>query len=119
MVNRGKPLNKNMEVDHFIPWSKYPNDTAHNFVLADRRCNNAKRDYLADIPFYERWLHRNSIYHQDINSFSIEKGFVANFNKSKKISEWAYNLAIENGDLVWQPPKQLEIISKTMPSLLL
>jgi len=113
----GKPLNKNMEVDHFIPWSKYPNDTAHNFVLADRRCNNAKRDYLADIPFYERWLHRNSIYYQEINSFAIEKGFVTNSNKSKKISEWAYDLAIENGDLVWQPPKQLEIISKTMPSL--
>jgi 5-methylcytosine-specific restriction endonuclease McrA len=26
-------------VDHFIPWSKYPIDLGHNFVLADSKCN--------------------------------------------------------------------------------
>ncbi|WP_201532847.1 HNH endonuclease [Psychrobacter ciconiae] len=109
-----KPLKKDMEVDHFIPWSKYPNDTAHNFVLADRGCNNAKRDYLADIPFYERWQFRNQTYHQDITSFAIEKGFTAHLATSEKIGKWAYNLAKENQDLVWQPPKNFKVIETTL-----
>lgn len=109
-----KPLKKDMEVDHFIPWSKYPNDTAHNFVLADRSCNNAKRDYLADIPFYERWQLRNQAYNQDITSFAIEKGFTADLATSEKVSKWAYHLAKDNQDLVWQPPKTFKVIDTTL-----
>lgn len=109
-----KPLKKDMEVDHFIPWSKYPNDTAHNFVLADRHCNNAKRDYLADIPFYERWQFKNQTYHRDITGFAIEKGFAAHLATFEKICSWAYHLARENQDLVWQPPKHFKVIETSL-----
>jgi 5-methylcytosine-specific restriction endonuclease McrA len=34
------------EVDHFIPWSRYPTDLGHNFVLAHPGCNNAKSDFV-------------------------------------------------------------------------
>jgi hypothetical protein len=34
------------EVDHFIPWSRYPDDGLDNLVVAHRRCNNSKRDFL-------------------------------------------------------------------------
>lgn len=34
-------------VDHFIPWSRYPLDLGHNFVLAHASCNQDKRDMLA------------------------------------------------------------------------
>lgn len=38
-----KPMRKgNYAVDHFIPWSMYPSDTGHNFVLADSSCNSKK-----------------------------------------------------------------------------
>ena len=40
-------LQQSMDVDHFIPWSRYPTDLGHNFVLAHPRCNNAKSDHLA------------------------------------------------------------------------
>ena len=29
-------------IDHFIPWSRYPIDLGHNFVLAHAGCNSAK-----------------------------------------------------------------------------
>jgi hypothetical protein len=32
----------NTEVDHFVAWSRYPQDLGHNFVLADIRCNGKK-----------------------------------------------------------------------------
>jgi 5-methylcytosine-specific restriction endonuclease McrA len=35
----GNPLQGSGDVDHFIPWTRYPRDLAHNFVLAHAGCN--------------------------------------------------------------------------------
>jgi 5-methylcytosine-specific restriction endonuclease McrA len=45
-------------VDHFIPWSRFPEDGLANLVLADDRCNTAKRDFLAATPHVIRWAER-------------------------------------------------------------
>ena len=42
-------------VDHFIPWSRYPRDLAHNLVLAHGACNSLKSDLLGGEPYLERW----------------------------------------------------------------
>ena len=45
-------------VDHFIPWSRYPDDSLDNFVFADERCNAEKSaSFAADIHL-ERWSRR-------------------------------------------------------------
>jgi 5-methylcytosine-specific restriction endonuclease McrA len=49
-----------VEVDHFVPWSRIPNDALGNLVLADRGCNNGKRDHLAALPHLERWAARST-----------------------------------------------------------
>lgn len=49
---------KGVEVDHFVPWSRLPNDALGNLVLADRRCNGTKRDHYADLPLLRRWASR-------------------------------------------------------------
>lgn len=46
------------EVDHFIPWSRYPDDGLDNLVVADRRCNAQKRDFLAATRHVEKWRAR-------------------------------------------------------------
>jgi hypothetical protein len=46
------------EVDHFIPWSRYPDDSIENLVLADRHCNGAKRYFLASTSHVARWTER-------------------------------------------------------------
>ncbi len=46
------------EIDHFIPWSRHPDDALDNLVAAHARCNNAKRDSLAAATHLEQWLHR-------------------------------------------------------------
>ena len=53
-----KDLTATSEVDHFIPWSRYPVDLGHNFVLADRSCNNHKRDHLAAEDYLGAWSER-------------------------------------------------------------
>jgi 5-methylcytosine-specific restriction endonuclease McrA len=48
-------------VDHFMPWSRYPLDLGHNFVLAHAVCNADKRDMLAATGHLERWVRRNDV----------------------------------------------------------
>lgn len=45
-------------VDHFIPWSRHADDGLDNLVIADDRCNIAKRNFLAGLRHRERWLER-------------------------------------------------------------
>lgn len=47
------------EVDHFIPWSRYPWDSPFNLVLASKEANRRKRDRLASLEDRARWLARN------------------------------------------------------------
>ncbi|WP_227681760.1 HNH endonuclease [Psychrobacter glacincola] len=104
-----KALKNNIEVDHFIPWSKYPIDTTHNFVLTDHSCNNSKRDYLAEELFYEKWLERNQQHGHTIEQEAKTIGFITNQQRSETISQWAYQIAIEHEDLVWSPEPSIKL----------
>jgi hypothetical protein len=46
------------ELDHFIPWSRYPDNGIENLVVADKRCNSSKRDFLASDEHVLRWRTR-------------------------------------------------------------
>ena len=104
-----KALKNNIEVDHFIPWSKYSIDTTHNFVLTDHTCNNSKRDYLAEELFYEKWLKRNQQYGHTIEQEAKTIGFITNQQRSETISQWAYQIAVEHEDLVWSPQPSIKL----------
>jgi len=53
-----KPIGKNLEVDHFLPWSRYPDNGIENLVAVHRQCNQKKRDFLAAGHHVERWTSR-------------------------------------------------------------
>lgn len=50
-------LGTTVEIDHFLAWSRWPNDAVENLVAADR-CNGAKRDHLAAESHLRRWWDR-------------------------------------------------------------
>ncbi|MEI7703489.1 MAG: HNH endonuclease [Deltaproteobacteria bacterium] len=54
-----KALQGAIDVDHFIPWARYPDNGLDNLVAAHQRCNNPKRDFLAAAEHVERWALRN------------------------------------------------------------
>ena len=93
-----KPIrNGNYAVDHFIPWSMYPSDTGHNFVLADSSCNSKKSNLLASDEFLHKWKERNE--EQDliiVDRVSV-LGFLTDKERSHKVAEWAYVQAKNNG----------------------
>jgi 5-methylcytosine-specific restriction endonuclease McrA len=45
-------------VDHFLPWSRYPDDGLDNFVIADKSCNGWKSNSLAASEHLARWARR-------------------------------------------------------------
>lgn len=56
----GNTENTKPEVDHFIPWARYPNDSLTNYVVAHSKCNRDKRDHLAANSHVENWVERIS-----------------------------------------------------------
>jgi hypothetical protein len=45
-------------VDHFLPWSRHPDNTIDNLVAAHPRCNNDKSASLASLEHLQHWLAR-------------------------------------------------------------
>jgi 5-methylcytosine-specific restriction endonuclease McrA len=55
----GDALGTKVEVDHFLAWSRWPNDAVENLVVADH-CNGAKSDHLVHAAHLRRWFeHRD------------------------------------------------------------
>ena len=86
-------------VDHFVPWSRYPLDLGHNFVLADARCNGGKLDRLASFEHLDRWCTRNA---QGPWTAALEAHTLPHdARRTKQVAGWAYSQAERGGATVW------------------
>jgi 5-methylcytosine-specific restriction endonuclease McrA len=88
------------QVDHFVPWSRYPLDLAHNFVLAHASCNESKSNLLASVEHLERWCARNI--KRGLQERFAERRFLYDLGASRAITRWAYGLAEQGGSKVWR-----------------
>ena len=97
----GRSLSSQTDVDHFIPWSRYPRDLGHNFVLAHRTCNQSKAEMLAAAGHLERWLIRNDRNSAKLQEIFSAAHFVSDADASVSVTEWAYDQADRAQSLVW------------------
>ena len=98
------------EVDHFIPWSRYPVDLGHNFVLAHKSCNGSKGNVLADVPHLEHWQERNEKYGDALVDFFDEHDLVHDLPSSNAIVSWAYEQAEHAGAHLWSSKNESLVI---------
>jgi hypothetical protein len=98
------------DVDHFIPWSKYPRDLAHNFVLAHAGCNRKKSDMLAAARHLERWVDRNARCGVDIAGEL--KGFLADNGCALRVAHWAYEQGVIAGAHGWVEERMTEPLGR-------
>jgi hypothetical protein len=98
---RGAVTRMTAHVDHFIAWSRYPTDLAHNFVLADDHCNNQKRDRLPACEHLAAWAERNVRYGEQITGELEPRGVVAELAASNRVAEWAYAQTEAAKGLTW------------------
>lgn len=108
---RGNLKKEDVEVDHFVPWSKYPVDLGHNFVLAHKKCNLAKSDSLAGEGHLERWCLRNIDYKEDLVSRFESKEVVHDLGNTNAITHWAYAQTEGVGGYVWITGKEFRQLS--------
>jgi HNH endonuclease len=88
-------------VDHFIAWARYPTDLAHNFVLADSRCNNKKRDRLPACEHLAAWTERNAQYGDQLGQELFQRGVVGELDASNRVTAWAYAQTEAAQGLTW------------------
>jgi hypothetical protein len=103
----------NGEIDHFVPWSRYPIDLGHNFVLAHCTCNNNKRDFLASSHHLEKWQRRNHDLGSMLATEFDVRGILHNIAATKKIAFWAYSQAEGSRSNLWH---QRDVIQPIEPS---
>ena len=54
----GDRLIRSWDVDHFLPWSRHPDNSLDNLVAAHAACNNAKSASLAGLSHLRNWTER-------------------------------------------------------------
>ncbi len=67
----GRGLGAAPEADHFIPRIRCGIDAVENLVMADRRCNNDKRDLLPGPLHVAAWARRNRRYGPALTSLAV------------------------------------------------
>lgn len=98
------------DVDHFIPFSQYPRDLAHNFVLAHPVCNRSKSDTLAARIHLERWLERLVTLPDQLTEIGQLAGIVADAPVIRRVASWGYASALASGGHAWQSPSHYEAV---------
>ncbi len=61
---------KEPQVDHFIPWARVPLNAIENLVVADKSCNNGKKDHLVAAPHVRSWMARLASHASDLEAIA-------------------------------------------------
>ncbi|MFN7149592.1 MAG: HNH endonuclease [Microthrixaceae bacterium] len=85
----GARLTSRSEVDHFIPWSRWPNDAIENLVLADG-CNNHKSDHLAAANHAGGWSNRLAERSSDLETIAAEARWTSEPERTLAIGRSSY-----------------------------
>jgi HNH endonuclease len=88
-------------VDHFIPWSRYPRDLAHNLVVAHGTCNSRKSDLLGGETYLKRWVEFVTAHDSDLLQLGTEAGLLVDRATSVAVAEWSYGHAERVQAEVW------------------
>jgi len=86
-------------VDHFVPWSRYQRDLAHNFVLAHAACH--KGDLPAGPGHLGRWVKRNGELGERIGGELGRAGFIDDLPATYQVARWAYRQAQDKPAQLW------------------
>ncbi|MGH7124945.1 MAG: HNH endonuclease [Stellaceae bacterium] len=68
----GDSLRGDPEVDHFLPWARYPTDALENLVVTHRSCNGHKSDPLAALDHVLRWREFGERHEKALDQIAVE-----------------------------------------------
>jgi hypothetical protein len=99
------------ELDHFIPWSRYPDNGVDNLVVADRRCNGAKSDYLASPDHVARWLERSQRQAAQLSEIAARAEWDRHPERSTGVARSIY-LRLPEDARLWQVDREFVLADR-------
>ena len=106
-----QPMRQVSAVDHFLPWSRYPRDLGHNFVLAHPKCNEGKSNHLASCEQLARWCARNHRDGEELAWRFDKAGLPHDWPTLRRVAGSLYQMAAACRAMVWQPGSGLVPLS--------
>lgn len=101
-----EPLNTALAVDHFIPWSRWPNDAIENLVVAHSVCNSHKSDRIPGPLPLSRWADRLSTRGADLAEVAVSTKWRTDRVRTVSLARSLYaHLPAEA--LVWNSPERV------------
>lgn len=97
-------------IDHFIPWSRFPNDAIENLVMSCTTCNSRKSDHLASGDFVQLWLAR--LDEPALTEIALATDWESNPTRARAIAESIYgSVAVDS--ILWNGGTSFQIVSPT------
>jgi hypothetical protein len=100
-----RPLGSAWEVDHFVPWARYPNNGIENLVSADVGCNGYKLDHLAAAEHVEHWLERLDKQARDLASIAESRSWDRQPERSVSVARSIY-LRLPSDAQLWRQGRE-------------
>jgi hypothetical protein len=100
-------LSEGSEVDHFIPWSRHPDNGLDNLVVAHDQCNNAKSDFLAAARHVERWAERTRASARALEDISQLHDWTRDVQKTFGVARAMY-IRLPGATRLWLHEKKFE-----------
>jgi hypothetical protein len=94
-------------IDHFIPWSRFPNDAIENLVISCHTCNSRKSDHLASGEFLKKWLAR--LDEPALTEIALATGWESNPTRARAIAQSVYR-SVVSGAVVWSGDTSFEVL---------
>ena len=101
----GGRLRSSVDVDHFFPWSRYPDDRLDNLVVAHPICNRHKKDFLASAHHLATWARRLADHDADLARVAQEVGWPRECARSLAVIRGTY-LKLPDGVALWQRSRE-------------
>ena len=98
-------LGERSAVDHFIPWSRWPNDAVENLVIAHASCNSHKSDHIPGPVPLERWVERLACH--DLVSVAASSRWRTDGPRSVSLARSLY-AHLPSGAVVWNAPGSVD-----------
>jgi len=92
-------LGASTQVDHFVPWSRWPNNAMENLVLADS-CNSHKSDYLPAMKHVDNWSQRFVHRSVDLAQLAADSNWESSPTRSLSLARTCY-AHLPNGTPLW------------------
>lgn len=102
-----QPIKGSCAVDHFVPWSRWPNDAVENLVIAHSSCNSHKSDHIPGPVPLERWVNRLSLHGASLVEVAAATKWRSDRPRTVSLARSLYG-HLPTGALIWNAPEQVQ-----------